>query len=124
MSLALFHPAVEAGSLGVTPELAEPVPAEDYPFYDLAVEDKFLTSQTKLVVIERMTATHLHPDEPDVPTLAWFAQREYFSGRLPQDLLRDFVAKNQRPSRLHLRFGFGDSRSLVRPTGRRRARYH
>ena len=107
VSLALFHPVMEAGSLAAAPELAESVPAEDYPFYDLAVEGKFLTSQTKSVVIERMTATHLHPDEPQLPTLAWFAEREYFDGRLPQELLRDFVAKNQRPSRLDRRFGFG-----------------
>ncbi|MCC6967963.1 MAG: hypothetical protein IT391_16965 [Nitrospira sp.] len=107
MSLGMLHPAMQTGSMAAAPEPAESVPAEDYPFYDLAVEDKFLTSQTKLVVIERMTATHLHPDEPQVPTLAWFAQREYFDGRLPQDLLRDFVAKNQRPSRLDMRFGFG-----------------
>ena len=107
VSLVLFHPVIEAGSLAAAPELAESVPAEDYPFYDLAVGDKFLTSQTKLVVIERMTATHLHPEEPQLPTLAWFAEREYFDGRLPQDLLRDFVAKNQRPSRLDRRFGFG-----------------
>lgn len=107
LSLVLLQPAMEAGSLAAAPELAESVPAEDYPFYDLAVEDKFLTSQTKLVVIERMTATHLHPDEPQLPTLAWFAEREYFDGRLPQELIRDFVVKNQRPSRLDRRFGFG-----------------
>ena len=107
MSLVLFQPAAAMVSIAAMSEPAEPVPAEDYSFYDLAVEDKFLTSYTKLVVIERMTATHLHPDEPQVPTLAWFAQREYFDGRLPQDLVRDFVGKNQRPWRLATRFGFG-----------------
>lgn len=107
MSLALGPPATETVAIAALPDPAESVPAEDYPFYDLAVEEKFLTSQTKLVVIERMTATHLHPDEPQVPTLAWFAERDHFDGRLPQELIRDFVVKNQRPSRLDRRFGFG-----------------
>lgn len=107
IGLALFPPATEAVPIAVLSELTEPVPAEDYPFYDLAVEEKFLTSRTKLVMIERMTATHLHPEEPQLPTLAWFAEREYFDGRLPQELIRDFVVKNQRPSRLDRRFGFG-----------------
>lgn len=107
MSLALFQPAAAAVSIAAMAEPAEPVPAEDYAFFDLAVEDKFLTSHTKLVLIERMTATHLQPDEPQLPTLAWFAEGDYFDGRLPQDLVRDFVGKNQRPSRLETRFGFG-----------------
>ncbi|MCW5797540.1 MAG: hypothetical protein KIT40_03495 [Nitrospira sp.] len=107
MSLAFVQPAAETVSIAAVSDLAEVVPTEDYPFYDLAVEDKFLTSQTKLVLIERMTAIHLHPDEPQVPTLAWFAERAWFDGRLPQDLVRDFVDKNQRPSRLETRFGFG-----------------
>ncbi|MGC3974657.1 MAG: hypothetical protein QM771_09790 [Nitrospira sp.] len=107
MSLALFHPSMETGSMAAVSEPAESVPVEDYSFYDLAVENKFLSSQTKLVVIERMTATHLHPDEPQLPTLAWFTERECFDGRLPQDLVRDFVGKNQRSSRLETRFGFG-----------------
>ncbi|ODT45400.1 MAG: hypothetical protein ABS70_03270 [Nitrospira sp. SCN 59-13] len=104
MTLALFQPAPAAVSIAA---MAEPVPAEDYPFYDLAVADKFLTSYTQLVVIERMTETHLHPEEPQLPTIAWFAERACFDGRLPQDLLRDFVTKNQRASRLDRRFGFG-----------------
>ena len=59
MSLALGQPAMATVVIAALPDTAEPVPAEDYAFYDLAVEEKFLTSQTKLVVIERMTATHL-----------------------------------------------------------------
>lgn len=89
------------------PESPESVPAEDYALYDLAVEDKFLTSQTTLVVIERMTATSLYPDEPHLPTVAWFAEQDLFGRRLPQDLIRDFVAKAQRSSRLEARFQFG-----------------
>ncbi|HMZ55689.1 MAG TPA: hypothetical protein PLT48_12635 [Nitrospira sp.] len=105
LSLLLVQPArVPAATLS---ELPESVPAEDYALYDLAVEAKFLTSQTRLVVIERMTTTHLHPDEPRVPTVAWFAEQDLFDHQLPQDLIRDFVAKAQRPSRLDTRFGFG-----------------
>ncbi len=107
ISLALLQPSTEMVALAAPPDLIESVPAEDYSFYDLAVEEKFLTSHTKLVVIERMTATHLHPDEPQLPTLAWFAERECFDGRLPPELIRDFVGKNQRPSRLNAQFGFG-----------------
>ncbi len=107
MSLALLQPATAAVCVAAVSEPPASVPAEDYPFYDLAVEDKFLTSHTKLVVIEQMTATHLHPDEPQLPTPAWFAEREFFGGRLPQELIRDFVMNNQRPARLETRFGFG-----------------
>jgi hypothetical protein len=92
------------------PEPAQPqqsVAAEEYPFYDLAVETKFLTSRTRLVVIERMTATRLHPEEPQLPTVAWFSAQAFFEGRLPPDLIRDFVAKTYRSARLETRFGFG-----------------
>ena len=106
-SLLAFQPATESVSIAALPEQAEAVSAEEYAFYDLAVEAKFLTSQTKVVVIERMSVTHLHPDEPQLPTLAWFAERDSFDGRLPQELIRDFVGKNQRSSRLDARFGFG-----------------
>ncbi|HAP40712.1 MAG TPA: hypothetical protein DCQ94_13285 [Nitrospira sp.] len=105
VSLVVIDPV--AGFAATMPELPESVPAEDYALYDLAVEDKFLTSGTKLVVIERMTARYLHPDEPHVPTVAWFAEQDLFDRRLPQDLIRDFVAKSQRSSRLETRFGFG-----------------
>lgn len=105
VSLVMVDPATV---FAVTmPELPESVPAEDYALYDLAVEDKFLTSGTKLVVIERMTATYLHPDEPHLPTVAWFAEQDLFDHRLPQDLIRDFVAKAQRSSRLEAQFHFG-----------------
>lgn len=107
MSLALLQPAMATVCAAAVSEPPASVPGEDYPFYDLAVEEKFLTSHTKLVVIERMTASHLHPDEAQVPTLAWFAERTPFDGRLSQELIRDFVTNNQRPSRLETRFGFG-----------------
>ncbi len=107
LSLVAFQPGMDSVWIAAVPDQAETVSAEEYAFYDLAVEDKFLTSHTKVVVIERMSVTHLHPDEPQVPTLAWFAERDYFDGRLPQELVRDFVGKNQRSSRLDARFGFG-----------------
>ncbi len=105
MSLVLAVPA-RVTAAGV-PGLPDVVPDEDYALYDIAVEDKFLTSHTKLVVIERMTATHLHPEDARAPTVAWFAEQDFFDHRLPQDLIRDFVAKAQQPSRLDTRFGFG-----------------
>ena len=54
-----------------------------------------------------MTTTRLHPDDPTAPTAASFAEGAFFDARLPQDLIRDFVAKNQQPSRLDARFAFG-----------------
>jgi len=40
-----------------------PVPLEDYPLYDLVVDEKFLTPETKLVLLERPTLTRLHPEQ-------------------------------------------------------------
>jgi hypothetical protein len=83
------------------------VPAEDYPIIDVVVATKFLTSQTRVVVVERLTATNLHPDESWLPSLALFDQQGFFDARLPPDLVRDFVAKNQRQSKFEGRFSFG-----------------
>jgi hypothetical protein len=107
LGLVLLQPAPSLLFAAALPEQPESVPVEEYPFYDLAVEAKFLTSHTRLVVLERMTATRLHPDDPKAPTVASFAEGAFFDARLPQDLIRDFVAKNQRPSRLDTRFAFG-----------------
>lgn len=109
VGLALLHPETAIVFSATAPAMEQPesVPAEEYPFYDLAVEAKFLTSRTRLVIIERMTAIRLHPEEPQLPTVAWFAEQGLFDGRLPQDLIRDFVAKVQRPARLDARFTFG-----------------
>ena len=107
MSLALLQPVPAPVSAVTAPEKREFVPADEYPFYDLAVDAKFLTSHTRLVVIERMTATRLHPDEPQLPTVAWFAERAFFDGRLPQELILDFVTKSRRAFRLDVRFAFG-----------------
>ncbi len=100
-----------APALGTAPdrqsEPSDPVPAEDYPIYDVVVRSKFVTSATQLVVIERLTATTLYPEQ-DKPTLrASPEQNEYFEGRLPADLMNDFVMKNSRPFRLESRFDFG-----------------
>ena len=84
VSLALCQPATALVFAAATSEQPESVPADEYPFYDLAVEAKFLTSRTRLVIIERMTSTRLHPEEPQLPTVAWFAEpanlRRYKAG--------------------------------------------
>ena len=90
-----------------TAEEAASVPADEYALYDVVVRSKFLTSQTRLVVLERMTTTQLHPDQQALPTVPWCREQGWFDGRLPQDLIQDFVAKNQRPSRLQSLFAFG-----------------
>ena len=109
VGLALLRPemAIVFSATAPEPEQPQSVPVEEYPFYDLAVEAKFLTSRTRLVIIERMTSTRLHPEEPQLPTTAWFAEQGFFDGRLSRDLIRDFVAKAQRPARLDARFTFG-----------------
>jgi hypothetical protein len=92
---------------GTGAEEAASVPADEYALYDMVVGAKFLTSHTRLVVLERMTTTQLHPDQLALPTVAWCREQGWFDGRLPQDLIEDFVAKNQRPSRLQSLFAFG-----------------
>jgi hypothetical protein len=89
------------------PEQPPSVPVDEYALYDLAVDAKFLTSRTRLVVLERMTTMHLHPDQQSAPTVAQFSEQAWFDGRLPKDLIRDFVAKNQHPARLEAHFSFG-----------------
>jgi len=107
LSVALLSPASDAAGAAGPPEPVESVPADEYPFYDVAVEAKFLTSQTRLIILERMTTTQLHPDHLSAPTVAWFNEQGWFDGRLPHELIRDFVAKNQHPSRLEAHFTFG-----------------
>lgn len=107
-----------AGSTGVSREGGALVPGEEYPVYDRVVESKFLTSVTRLVVVERETTVRLHPDEPRPPTLRWFEDVRPFGGRLPADLVRDFIAKNQRPFRLEGRFSFGVEVRFVTAEGK------
>lgn len=89
------------------PEIPPAVPPEDYPLYDLIVDEKFLTTETKLVVLERATLTRLHPEQEGPLRLETFQKYEIFDGRLPSELVRDFLFKNQTPSRLEGHFGFG-----------------
>lgn len=88
-------------------QAAGAVPEEDYSLYDRVIEDKFLTSQIQLVLLERMTVSRLLPQQDGSTTMEVFQQHGYFDGVLPQDLVRDFVGANQRPARLEDRFQFG-----------------
>jgi len=99
---AASPPPTETG-----PDTSSFVPAEDYPLYDLIVDEKFLTPETKLVVLERATLTRLHPEQQGPLKPETFHQYEIFDDRLPGELVRDFLVKNQAPSKLDGRFGFG-----------------
>ena len=96
-----------ASSAESSEQKLEPVPAEEYPIYDRVVQEKFLTSQTTLVVIDRLTITRLHPEAKEPPSLAFFRENEYFEGRLRPELVTDFILKSSRPFRLEPRFNFG-----------------
>ena len=89
------------------PTSPPPVPLEDYPLYDLVVDEKFLTPETKLVLLERTTLTRLHPEQLGQLRLETFQEYDIFDGRLPIDLVRDFLFKNQTPSQCEGHFGFG-----------------
>lgn len=82
------------------------IPAEDYALYDQAIESIFLTSYTRLVVIERMTVVRLFPDQTEPMTIGSFHDRNFFMSRLPSDLVRDFVGANREAGRLEGRFQF------------------
>ncbi|MBH0178996.1 MAG: hypothetical protein HP491_14335 [Nitrospira sp.] len=83
------------------------IPAEDYALYDQTIESIFLTSYTRLVVIERMTVARLFPGQAEPMTIVSVHDRNYFMGRLPPDLVGDFVQANREASRLEGRFQFG-----------------
>jgi hypothetical protein len=83
------------------------VPAEDYALYDRTIASIFLTSYTRLVVIERMTVARLFPGRTEPMTIGSFHDRNFFMGRLPPDLARDFVGANREAGRLDGRFQFG-----------------
>jgi hypothetical protein len=93
--------------LAAEPDDPSVVPPEDYPLYDLIVDEKFLTPETKLVLLERVTLTRLHPEQRGPIRVETFQDYEIFDGRLPIELVRDFLFKNQTPSNLEGRFGFG-----------------
>ncbi|MCP9462893.1 MAG: hypothetical protein NNA19_13645 [Nitrospira sp.] len=83
------------------------VPAEDYPLYDRAIERLFLTSHTRLLLIERMTVTRLLPNQTEPMTVDRFYEQDYFTGRLSRELVHDFVHVNRTAARLEGRFHIG-----------------
>lgn len=83
------------------------IPAEDYALYDQVVTSKFLTSDTWLVMIERMTRLRLSPDQEEPTAVEHFQEGGYFDGELPSEVVREFISVNQHPSRLEGRFHFG-----------------
>ena len=92
---------VESGQAAVS------MAQEDYSLYDRIIEDKFLTAQIQLVLLERMTVSRLVPDGDGSMTLDFLQQQGYFDGMLPQELVRDFVGANQTPVPLEPKFQFG-----------------
>jgi hypothetical protein len=108
------------GIVGAGAALDAPVirPAdEEYPILDLVVREKFLTSQTRLVLVSRMTATRFLPGATDPPSEAFFREVSFLNGPLPSDLVEDFVAKTVEPARLDARFRFGVPYRFVAPDG-------
>ena len=96
-----------SGAVAESDQKADAIPAEDYALYDQVVTSKFLTSATRLVVIERMTRLRLSPDEEGPTTIEAIREQEYFDGGLPPDLIREFREVNRQASRLEGRFHFG-----------------
>lgn len=90
------------------------VPQEEYPLYDLVVRDKFLTSQTTMVVIERLTVARVKKDEREYLSRESLEEQEVFEDRLPPVLLDDFLFKLKAPSRLDGKFNFGVPYRFVR----------
>jgi len=86
---------------------ADVILAEDYALYDQTIESIFLTSYTRLVVIERMTGVRLLPDQTEPVTIGSVHDRNFFMGRLPSDLVGNFVGANREAARLEGRFQFG-----------------
>jgi hypothetical protein len=103
--LAGFGSAEFPGASATT--TASVIPADDYALYDQVVIKKFLTSQTRLVVLERVTVSRLLPDQKEPTTISLFDERGYFDGALPRELIRAFVEANREPARLEGRFRFG-----------------
>lgn len=98
--------SVTAGAAEITGKQPPPVPAEEYPLYDLVVQSKYLASGTALVLIERLTVARAEEDEREYFNRE-FLEEEVFGGTLPDVLLDDFLFKLKTPSRLEAKFGFG-----------------
>ncbi len=95
------------GAVAESNQKTDAIPVEDYALYDQVVANKFLTSATQLVVIERTTQFRLSPDQEGPTTIGAFQEQEYFDGDLPADLVREITVINRQPSRLERRFHFG-----------------
>ncbi|HKO30981.1 MAG TPA: hypothetical protein VJU54_07565 [Nitrospiraceae bacterium] len=95
------------GAVAESEQQTDVVVAEDYALYDQVLMNKFLTSKTQSVVIERMTRFRLSPDQEGATTTDAFQEQEYFDGQLPTELVREFISVNRLPSRLEGRFHFG-----------------
>lgn len=88
------------------------VPSEDYAIYDRIIQAKFLTSDTTLVLIRRLTATRIGPEE--VPfRRQFFEENQFFDGTLLPSLIVEFLAGTRRPSRLQPKLNFGVRYRLV-----------
>ena len=96
-----------SGAIAASGQDGAAIPAEDYALYDQVVRSKFLTSVTRLVLIERMTGFRLAPDQEAAPTVDSFREGGYFGDELPLELIRGFILLNRQPSRLAGRFHFG-----------------
>jgi hypothetical protein len=101
------------GADGLPEEHQVSVPLEDYPLYDLIVRGKFLTSETRLVVVDRLTLIRIHPEQQGALQVENFRQSELFDGRVSEELIRAFIDRNRIPSRLEARFDFGVSYRLI-----------
>ena len=99
----MLHAPSAANAAATVPS----APTEDYALYDRVITEKFLTSETRLVVIERMTVPRLSPNQDGPLTLKLVQELEAFDGELPLELVRHFVAVNQDSVRLEGRFRFG-----------------
>lgn len=102
------------GAADLVREQPAAVPAEEYPLYDLVVRDKFLTSQTTMVVIERLTVARVKKHERDYLSRESLEEEEVFENKLPPVLLDDFLFKLEAPSRLDGKFSFGVPYRFVR----------
>ena len=88
------------------------VPSEDYAVYDRIIQAKFLTSDTTLVLIRRLTATRIGPEE--IPfRQQFFEENRFFEGTLPPSLIAEFLTGTRRPSRLQPKLNVGVRYRLV-----------
>lgn len=93
-------------------EQSQSVPSEDYAIYDRIVQAKFLTSDTTLVLIRRLTATRIGPEE--VPfRRQFFDENQFFDGTLPPSLLTALLTATRHPSQLEPKFNLGVRYRLV-----------